>query len=150
DPPPPLRACNSFYLPPSYNAEYIGRVPQFGSVPNFVREDTDPRPNHEELQSTLDTLYLATGGSVPGVLPIMTYYHGFESGPVVFSGFPIWHFQRAQCQGLVDFVLQDIWGLPKQGPVILMNAPLARQKSAISATALDRTTRSAVPLARPR
>ena len=41
----------------------------------------------------------------------MTYYHGSESGSVVFSGFPIWQFQRSQCAALVDFVLQDIWGL---------------------------------------
>jgi hypothetical protein len=43
----------------------------------------------------------------------MTYYHGSEGGPVVFSGFPIWFFQRSQCQALADFVLQDIWGLSR-------------------------------------
>ena len=40
DPPSPLRSClNSFYLLSSYDAEYIGRNPQFGSVPNFIREN---------------------------------------------------------------------------------------------------------------
>jgi hypothetical protein len=62
----------------------------------------------------LDTLYLAVGASTPSPLPVMTYYHGFDSGPVVFSGFPPWYFRRSQAQGLVDFVLQDIWGLQRQ------------------------------------
>jgi hypothetical protein len=109
DPPPPLRICNSFYLVSSFQAEYL-------SQPNAILEDTDPRPNHEALQSTLDSLYVVTGGtSTPGT-PIMTYYHGSEGGPVVFSGFPVWFFQRAQCQALVDFVLQDIWGLSRSSP----------------------------------
>jgi hypothetical protein len=34
--------------------------------------------------------------------------------PVVFSGFPVWYFQKAQCQQLVDFVLHDIWGSPSR------------------------------------
>jgi hypothetical protein len=41
----------------------------------------------------------------------MTYFHGFECGSVVFSGFPIWFFQRSQVATLVDFVLTDSWGL---------------------------------------
>jgi hypothetical protein len=114
DPPPPQRFCNSFYLVTSYPAEYIGRVPPNSSPPNYVQEDTDLHPNREHLESTLDTLYTAAGGSIPGQLPVMTYYHGFESGPVVFSGFPVWYFQKAQGQALVDFVLHDIWGLSKQ------------------------------------
>ena len=44
----------------------------------------------------------------------MTYYHGFESGSVVFSGFPIWYFQRSQSMKLADFVLQDIWRLRRE------------------------------------
>ena len=116
DPPPPLRACNSFYLAASYLAEFIGRVAPNPSPPNFVREDADPHQNKERLESTLDTLYTAVGGSMPVQLPVMTYYHGFESAPMVFSGFPIWYFQRKQCQQLVDFVLHDIWGLNKQAP----------------------------------
>ncbi|HET9328161.1 MAG TPA: hypothetical protein VFQ05_15445, partial [Candidatus Eisenbacteria bacterium] len=114
DPPPPQRFCNSFYLVSSYPAEYIGRVAGFASPPNFVQEDTDPHPVKVRLESTLDTLYSAIGGSMPAQLPVMTYYHGFESGPVVFSGFPVWYYQRRQGQKLVDFVLQDIWGLTKE------------------------------------
>jgi hypothetical protein len=44
----------------------------------------------------------------------MTYYRGLECGPVMFSGFPIWYFQRAQAIQLVDFVLQQVWGLTRQ------------------------------------
>jgi hypothetical protein len=55
---------------------------------------------------------------MPSVQPVMTYYHGFESGPVVFSGLPVWYFQRTQGQGLVDFVLQDIWGYTRRAPVM--------------------------------
>jgi hypothetical protein len=115
DPPPPQRFCNSFYLVLNYPAEYIGRAAGQPAPPNFIREDVDPRQNQEQLESTLDTLYSAIGGTMPSQLPVMTYYHGFESGPVVFSGFPVWYFQKAQCQTLVDFVLHDIWGLNKQG-----------------------------------
>jgi hypothetical protein len=114
DPPPPQRFCNSFYLLTSYTAEFIGSPSRSSSKPNYIQEDVDPRPNKEQLESTLDTLYLAAGGTLPSPIPpVMTYYHGFESGPVVFSGFPPWYFQRAQCQKLFDFVLQDIWGLTK-------------------------------------
>jgi len=113
DPPPPQRFCNSFYLVANYRAEFLGRVAPNPSPPNFIREDADSRPNQEQLESTLDTLYTAIGGTMPSQQPVMTYYHGFQSGPVVFSGFPIWYFQKAQCQALVDFVLHDIWGLSK-------------------------------------
>jgi hypothetical protein len=154
DPPPPLRFCNSFYLLPSYPAEYIGRNPAFGSIPNFIQEDTDPRPNHEQLESTLDTLYTVAGGSVPGVLPVMTYYHGFHSGPVMFSGFPVWFFQKQQATKLVDFVLQDIWGLSKKGgAAISTTTPLVRQRGMVSAAALSRQkggVQVAAPVARHR
>ena len=127
DPPPPLRFCDPFFWQRPYPAEFIGRVPPSSSPPNYVREDADPRPNHERLESTLDTLYLAVGGSMPGPLPVMTYYHGFESGPVVFSGFPIWYFQRVQCQAIVDFVLQDIWGLSRRSGASAMVAASRRR-----------------------
>jgi len=107
DPPPPLRTCDSFYLPQTFPAEFL-------SQPNAIVEDVDPRSNHEQLQSTLDTLYMVIGPS--GQAPVMTYYHGTEGGSVVFSGFPIWHFQRTQCAALTDFVLQDIWGMTRQAP----------------------------------
>jgi len=116
DPPPPLRNCNSLYLVSSFTAEFL-------SEPNTIVEDVDPRPNLEQLQSTLDTLYVSFQGTAPNGRPIMTYYHGSEGGSVVFSGFPIWHFQRAQCAALVDFVLQDIWGLARRSPLVASRRP---------------------------
>jgi hypothetical protein len=32
----------------------------------------------------------------------------------VFSGFPIWYFQRSQTIDLVDFVLQRLWGMSRR------------------------------------
>ena len=115
DPPPPLRTCNSFYALQSYTAEFLFR-------PNAVLEDVDPRPNHETFVSVLDTLYLASGGSAGGPWPVMTYYHGSQSAPMVFSGFPIWYFQRQQCQEVSDFVLQDIWGLSKRPAAVQLSS----------------------------
>ena len=41
----------------------------------------------------------------------MTYYHGTTAHQFVFTGFSIWSYARQDCMGLVDFVLQDLWGL---------------------------------------
>jgi hypothetical protein len=51
-----------------------------------------------------------------GKYVIMTYYHGPLNPPFVFTGFAIWDYVRADCQTLVDFVLQDIWGLSRTVP----------------------------------
>ena len=112
DPPPSQRFCNSFYLVQFYPAEFMGRAPGNSSPPNFITEDADPNPDVFRDESTLDTLYLATGGSMPGTLPIMTYYHGFQTPQMVFSGFPLWFWQRKQVIELVDFVMQQIFQLP--------------------------------------
>jgi hypothetical protein len=121
DPPPPLRNCDSFYLPSLYPSEYLFQ-------PNAVVEDADPRPNHENFVSVLDTLYVAIGGTTTPRMPVMTYYHGSEGGPVVFSGFPIWFFQRQQGADLTDFVLRDIWGLSKTAGVGQVSVRVARRR----------------------
>jgi hypothetical protein len=95
-----------------YPAEYLGRSLGFASPPNFITEDADPDPDVFHEESTLDTLYLATGGSMPGPLPVMTYYHGFQTPQMVFSGFPLWFWQRRQVIELVDFVMQQIFQFP--------------------------------------
>ena len=119
DPPSPLRGCDGFYLIGVYTAEFL-------FPPNAIVEDVDPRPNHETPMSALDTLYLALGGSTGSRWPVMTYYHGSTSAPMVFSGFPLWYFQRQQCQELTNFVLQDIWGLSKQASVVPLSSRAAR------------------------
>ncbi len=82
--------------------------------PNTVAEDADPLPNVEDLEPTLDTLYATTAGALGPNKPIMTLYHGSENAPLVFSGFPLWYFQRGQAAGVIDFVLQDLWGMTKR------------------------------------
>ena len=43
----------------------------------------------------------------------MTYYHGNQANQFVFTGFAFWNYVRSDAIGLVDFVLQDIWGLTR-------------------------------------
>jgi hypothetical protein len=106
DPVPPERGPGTYY-----SALYTGEVL---TQPNSILENVSPDPDQPEMVSMLDTLYFAAGGNVGPGLPVMTYYHGSGSGPVLFSGFPLWHFQRAQILALADFVLQNMWGLQRK------------------------------------
>src|SRR5262249_47369270 len=105
DPPPPNRAGTIY--PGSCGAEFLSR-------PNSIIEFNPPDPVTGVPYAALDTLYETGGGSAGVGHPVMTYSHGRETGSVVFSGFPIWFFQRDGCIQLVDFVLQKIWGLNRQ------------------------------------
>jgi hypothetical protein len=106
DQPPPLRQADSFWLRGTYNAEYIHRS-------TFIREDYNDDPDQVSEYSTLDTLYLVRGGTALVNSPVMTYYHGRDNQPMVFSGFNFWYWRRTQCIQLVDWVLQSVWGLPR-------------------------------------
>jgi hypothetical protein len=127
DPRWPNRASTNFYLNnPTYGSN--GLDLEFLSYENRITEveAENPSPNHREEFSTLDTLYLAYG-LFPGVMlqprngegvnACMTYYHGHDCGPVVFSGFDIWHWRRQDCVQLVDTVLQGLWGLSRSAQV---------------------------------
>lgn len=104
DPLPPYRVNGEFYVS-SFTAEFL-------STPTRILEglDTPASP----VRSTLDTLYVTQGGIAGSGWPIMTLYHGGDSPPVVTSGFPLWYFQRAQAIALVDWVLQEFWGLSRR------------------------------------
>ncbi len=104
DPIWPLRSPNKFYLL-DYYAEYL-------SKPNLTLEDLDPDLEVTRLGPSLDTLYNVLGGPGSG-LPVMTLYHGSENAPFVFSGFPLWFFRRPQAVQLADWVLQQLWHLPR-------------------------------------
>ena len=104
DPQPPIRSAFAFYLS-DYLAEYL-------SKPNLTVEDLDPDPDLNRPGPALDTLFNVSGGIGSG-LPVMTYYHGSENGPFVFSGFPLWFFRRPQAIQLADWVLQSVWHLPR-------------------------------------
>ncbi len=126
---PPNRTFNSgdFYYE-TIPVEYL-------SAPNDVQEDVDPSPR-ESWAPVLDTLYRCLGPTVlgPAYNPAnacMTVYPSrdlwgvgdFPWGPsVIATGFDVWSWQRTQCQGVVDFVLQRLWGLPKS-PVVSASAP---------------------------
>ncbi len=122
DPLPPTRAPNqgsTFYT--------SNRRAEFLTQPNEILEDIDGDPETYGEHSVLDSLYTVQGGTVPvgSGNVAMTRYHGLEHGEVVWTGFDIWSFQRAQCIELVDAVMQGIWGLPR--------APVARGPDAVPA-----------------
>lgn len=113
DPLPPTR--DRLFYGTSYPCEYLMEG-------NFILEDVDPDPAVSREIPVLDTLYMAQGAvlltnrpdgtQVPA--PTMTYYHGNQSRQFVFSGFAPWAYARQDCIALVDFVLQDLWGLSRQ------------------------------------
>ncbi len=109
DPIPPTRSPTqpSLFYPSTLACEYL-------TQPNVVLEDVDPAPGVTNEISVLDTLVQASGGQMllfPA--PAMTYYHGANAQQFVFSGFAPWDFVRAEGIQLVDFVLQNIWGLSR-------------------------------------
>jgi len=123
DPPPPFRSNDPYWLRVDYKAEYI-------DAPTFIREDYDDDPEMVREYSTLDTLYLTVGSIAGPNNPVMTYYHGRENQPLVFSGFNIWYWQRSHCIALVDWVLQQVWGLTRdldapREPTVAARAPVA-------------------------
>ena len=120
DPIPPTRLANqgSLYYASTSAIEYV-------AAPNVIAERINAPGNSPKTEPTLDTLYDAS--AVPLLVspaPAMVYYHGRDNAPFVFTGFDLWTWARADCQGLVDFVLGDIWGLPRTGTVANRTASL--------------------------
>jgi hypothetical protein len=107
---PPTRTLpTQFYSVSSRSTEFL-------TQPNGILEDASPDPNFPDPQSVLDSLYVVTGLSLPATgnsAVSMTLYHGRENGQFLWSGFDIWSFTRADCQQLVDGVLQGVWSLPR-------------------------------------
>jgi len=101
---------------------------------NRIVEDFDNSPLVENQRSALDTLYYLAGGTLTtlqtGRIPVsMTYYYGTESPRFVFSGFDLWTWSRQDCVGLVNFVLQEIWGMyptnqPSAAPAMIRPADI--------------------------
>ena len=92
---------------------------EYLDLPNHVVEDVDPDPVVVAELSVLDTLLRFQGGALTTLqtgassAPAMTYYHGVNGPPFVFSGHDLWSWTRQDGIHLVDFVLQEIWGLPR-------------------------------------
>lgn len=104
DPPAPNRSNSTDFYRTNCIVEYL-------SKPNVISEADFATGN---VSSVLDTLYETQGGTAGNGFPIMTLYHGSASNGLVCSGFPIWYFQREQAIQLIDWVLQDYWGLPRR------------------------------------
>ena len=71
---------------------------------------------HDDLRSTLDTLFTISGGTFPAGTVGMTVYHGNDNSRVIATGFDLWSYNRSQLQRVVDTVMQGIWGLVPRGP----------------------------------
>jgi hypothetical protein len=113
---PPTRTgqSNTFYANGAVSVEYL-------TLDNVIVEDVDPDPLLVNEQATLDTLMELRGGTLAtqatGRTPVtMTYYHGVESPRFVFSGFDLWSWSRQDVVALVDFVLNEVWGLQRGAP----------------------------------
>ena len=143
DPVPPNRGKASFFNAVLvFNLEFMTDANP-GLLTNAILEDTDPDPDVENNVSMLDTLLIASlnisgipienedlslGGRNYRSFPVMTYYHGQFGPPFVLSGHDIWTFTRKDLVKLVDFVFQQIWGMPKEpivAPAIQAPAPAA-------------------------
>ncbi len=133
-------------LPPTRTAVqaalyYVSNVAdEYVSAPNEVTEPVDPHVEPPVLQSTLDTLYDVSSSELCiSPAPAMLYYHGRDNAPFVFSGFDLWSWSRSDAQGLVDFVLGDIWGMARSGPraaggASVLGTPGARRPAVRGAT----------------
>jgi hypothetical protein len=127
----------------SFYTTAVNPAVEYLTQPNIILEDVDPDPAVVDTRSVLDTLMELQGGALAtnytGQRPVaMTYYHGFENPPFVFSGFDLWTWSRQDAAGLVDFVLHEIWG---------MNRTMARPLS--PRTAQSRPAPAALPMAPP-
>jgi hypothetical protein len=82
--------------------------------PNAVIEDLDPSPNVRRDASVMDTVYESVGGQLGSQRPVMTVYYGGKTGQIqVFSGFQLWYWRRDDQIKILDWVLQKVWGLPR-------------------------------------
>ena len=160
----PTRTQSNFYQ--------TGMFVEFLQVwENRIVEDVNPDPEAEDDESTLDTLYRVASAQLQDhndpfdpqhqrdlrrqpLYPVMTYYHGPapQNQTLLMSGFPLWQFKRPECQSLVDYVLQTMWGLPKHALPATFSAARARPAASIPAQAKPLgAAKRAVPLgvARP-
>jgi hypothetical protein len=107
----------------------------------------DLSPEYVHMASVLDTLIDASAAALlRSPAPTMTWYHGSQANRFVFSGFAPWDFRRDDAIALVDFVLQDLWGLDRR-PVDrgLAGASVSRPRPAATRALRGRGTAAARP-----
>jgi len=96
---------------------------------NRITENLNTNPiGPEDIESTLDSLYnvvlpQSDPTLPPDELPIASYYHGRECAPILYTAFDAWLFTKSDFVGLVDFVLQNVWGLSKSPDAFRANRP---------------------------
>ena len=142
---PPTRTgqSNTFYTTGSISAEYLDQS-------NIIIEDVDPSPLVENQRAVLDTVMQFQGGSLStaftGATPVaMTYYHGVNAPPFIFSGFDIWSWSRQDVVALVDFVVNGIWGLNRASAPSAAVRPVA---SSSKPSVPSSTTPTQLPIGR--
>ena len=128
DPVPPNRSAASYFSSVSVFDLAFMTSGNPGVLSNPILEDVNPDPDSTALVSMLDTLMIAplAFNGVPlenedisgdgrnyRSFPVMTYYHGFDNAPMILTGFDLWTFSKPDLVALVDFVMQQLWGLPK-------------------------------------
>jgi hypothetical protein len=146
---PPFRSQTTFLSAGNIaNLEFLTAASATAFQQNAIVEDMSPDPDNPQLVSMLDTLMisalsfsptstfplenedLSQGGRFYHSYPVMTYYHGLDNAPFVLTGFDLWTYSRKDLVKLVDFVFQQIWGLPKE-PIVTparLEPPLARAR----------------------
>jgi hypothetical protein len=83
----------------------------FVAMPNNIIDTIDPTTNR--VGSVLDTLYLwhavnyigSSDPVNPDGKPVMCAYEGLDSGPIVWTGMPLWFYDRTELRQLAAKVL---------------------------------------------
>ena len=99
-------------------------------------EDANPDPSVFDSLQVLDTLYTAHGGLAFGQ-PCGFYYHGADNPPIIYLGFDLWIWQRAQIIQTIDVLLARRVGAAAAEPraVAGREAPEASARAVASPTA---------------
>jgi hypothetical protein len=152
DPIWPYRSMGDYYVGNQTYSQF-GVCVEYITLENYITEMVPVlgHPDSTAERSTLDSLYLVYGPSYPdqmlqsrngeGVNTVMTYYHGVDNTPLVFSGMSIWDFRKSDCLAIVDFVLGRIWGMSKNAPYYAPSAvapSLVRRAAAPAPQTLQR------------
>jgi hypothetical protein len=109
------------------------------SQPNRITENIhvlSPRDTVIQL-STLDTLMNVV---YPGVepraeYPAVTYYHGSDQGAghILFTPIDLWRLNKTDFISYVDWVVRDLWLIPKNGTPSEFAAPAAALRRVMTA-----------------
>jgi len=152
----PLALSRGDSLPPTrtsaQSVQYFGITTydlEYMTQDNYILEDISTDPNVVHQVSVLDTLMDVRGSGLALANPelvAMTYYHGVQRPDFIFSGFPLWLWTRPECIQLVDFVMQDIWHLPRNPVVRAPRAGILPLATPLRGTRLAAPTSVGMPL----